>query len=236
MKAIILAAGRGSRLGPLTDDRPKCLTPVGGVPLIEREVSALRGAGIQEIGLVCGYKAELLKSYGTRQFINSRWSETNMVASLLCAREWLEQDTCVVSYSDIFYSSSTVQALGRAPGEIAISYDPQWLQLWSKRFKNPLEDAETFRIDSRGIVLEIGRKPQKLEEVQGQYMGLLKFEPCFWKNFKQTVPDRMDMTSFLNQLLQTGQQIHAVANLDPWGEVDSASDLAVYEPFFRKTS
>src|SRR5437899_3286230 len=58
MRAIILAAGRGKRLGPLGDGRPKCLVELSGKPLIERQVAALRGGGVSEIGIVRGYRAD----------------------------------------------------------------------------------------------------------------------------------------------------------------------------------
>ncbi|MFZ9450262.1 MAG: NTP transferase domain-containing protein, partial [Alphaproteobacteria bacterium] len=64
MRAIILAAGRGSRMRQLTDERPKCLVPLRGRPLLEWQLEALRGAGIREIGIVTGYRREMLASRG----------------------------------------------------------------------------------------------------------------------------------------------------------------------------
>ena len=104
MKAIILAAGRGSRMKSLTDEKPKCLIELNGKPLLEWQLEALRGAGIEDIAIVTGYKKELLHRYGLKEFHNSLWAETQMVSSLMCANEWLQQSECVVSYSDIFMS------------------------------------------------------------------------------------------------------------------------------------
>ena len=64
MKAIILAAGRGSRMKNMTDERPKCLVELGGKPLLEYQLTALRQAGINEIAVVTGYRRELLVGYG----------------------------------------------------------------------------------------------------------------------------------------------------------------------------
>ena len=102
MKAIILAAGRGSRMKDLTEDKPKCLVKLHGKSLLDSQLQALSDAGIAEIAIVTGYKRELLANRGLFEFHNSRWAETNMVSSLACAQEWLETEPCIVSYSDIF--------------------------------------------------------------------------------------------------------------------------------------
>ena len=85
MRAVILAAGRGSRLGHLGDDRPKCLVELEGKPLIERQIAALRRGGVDEIGVVRGYRAEMIDFPGLYYFANERWAETNMVMSLAAA-------------------------------------------------------------------------------------------------------------------------------------------------------
>ena len=65
LRAVILAAGRGSRLHPYTENRPKCLMELGGMTLMERQLRALRGAGITDIVVVTGYRAEMLAPPGT---------------------------------------------------------------------------------------------------------------------------------------------------------------------------
>ena len=235
MKAIILAAGRGSRMGRLTEDSPKCLTPLAGRPLLEWQLDALRGAGIETVGVVRGYKPHLLDGRGLETFDNPRWAETNMVASLACAESWLQRTPVIVSYSDIFYPASAVKALAEARSHIAISYDPQWLALWSQRFEDPLSDAETFRLDGSRVV-EIGRRATTLDDIRGQYMGLLKITPAGWKIVEryrgQLSPerrDRLDMTALLSGLIEEGYRVDAVPLSGTWGEVDNANDLAVYE-------
>lgn len=239
MKALILAAGRGSRMGHLTEEVPKCLTHFAGKPLLEWQTNALRAAGIMEIGVVRGYRAHLLERPDLTPFDNSRWAETNMVASLTCARAWLAADPVVVSYSDIFYPAAAVRALMAAPGDIAITYDPDWLAIWSRRFADPLSDAETFRTED-GRVVDIGRKTISLDDIQGQYMGLLKFTPAGWAAVENYLggltperQDRLDMTSLLSGLIAADQKVQAVAVSGPWGEVDSKDDLDVYEAMVR---
>ena len=156
MKAIILAARRGSRMGNITDDRPKCLVEVRGKLLLDWQITALREAGIQEIAIVTGYRRELLVGRGLVEFNNSRWAETNMVSSLDCARSWLIEAPCVVSYSDIFYDAVAIRSLMNSSALLAVTYDPNWLLLWEKRFGEPLMDAETFRVGTIGTLIEIG--------------------------------------------------------------------------------
>jgi choline kinase len=235
MKAIILAAGRGSRMKSLTQERPKCLVEFRGKPLLEWQLDALRGAGVSEIGVVNGYRGELLEGYGLKIFTNHRWADTNMVSSLECAGDWLRHDTCLVSYSDIFYDSKTVTTLMASTADLSISYDPNWLALWRKRFANPLDDAETFRIDKHSNVTEIGGKPASIEEVQGQYVGLLLFRPAGWASVERlrsamdaATRDRMHMTGTLSMLIQAGNSVRGLAVGSSWGEVDSAEDLAAF--------
>ncbi|MEZ1321734.1 phosphocholine cytidylyltransferase family protein [Pseudomonas fluorescens] len=237
MKAIILAAGRGSRMKSLTDERPKCLVELRGKPLLEWQLESLRAAGISDIAVVTGYKRELLAGRGLSEFHNPRWAETNMVSSLACAESWLQGEPCIVSYSDIFYSPVAVQSLINCEATLAVTYDPNWLQLWTERFGDPLLDAETFRLSATHTLAEIGNKPQSVDDVQGQYMGLLRFTPEGWAEvvrlraeLSPQQRDSMHMTNTLQRVIDAGRvQIEAVAYTGEWGEVDSSEDLSVYQ-------
>jgi choline kinase len=234
MKAVILAAGRGSRMKDLTDECPKCLVELKGKALLDWQLEALRGAGINDIAIVTGYKRELLLDRGLVEFHNPRWAETNMVSSLACAEIWLKNEPCIVSYSDIFYSSAAVQSLINCTSALAVTYDPNWLELWTRRFGDPLLDAETFRLTPSHTLAEIGDKPRSVIEVQGQYMGLLKFAPEGWAEIEtirasltSAQRDRMHMTGTLQLVIQRGRvSIDAVAYNGVWGEIDSPEDLA----------
>jgi L-glutamine-phosphate cytidylyltransferase len=236
MRGIILGAGRGSRMQGLTAEQPKCLTVLAGRTLLDWQIDALKRAGVSEIAVVRGYRAEMLSNPSFATFDNPRWSETNMVMSLLYASKWLQQDTCIVSYSDIVYKAEIVSALAASDASIAITYDRLWHQLWSDRFANPLEDAETFRTDGTGRLVEIGARAASLEEIQGQYMGLLKFTPDGWsqvETYVNSLPsadqDKLDMTSLLRRLLAMGAEIGTVPVQGGWCEVDSESDLRLYQ-------
>jgi choline kinase len=237
MKAIILAAGRGSRMKNLTDERPKCLVELRDKALLDWQLEALRAAGITEIAIVTGYKRELLVNRGLVEFHNARWAETNMVSSLACAQDWLQVEPCIVSYSDIFYSSMAVQSLMTCAASLAVTYDPNWLELWIKRFGDPLLDAETFRLTPEHTLAEIGKKPISVDEVQGQYMGLLRFTPDGWAEVLQIrsdlLPvqrDKMHMTGTLQKIIEANRlSINAIPYLGKWGEIDSTQDLEVQE-------
>ncbi len=239
-RAVILAAGRGSRMGGLTSDQPKCMTELGGKTLVRHQLDALKGGGAEQCAIVRGYLADTF-TLPVAYFDNPRWAQTNMVASLVCAQPWLESGTTVVSYSDIVYGPDSVARLMAAQGDIVITYDPHWRRLWELRFDEPLSDAETFRTDAAGRLLEIGGRADCLDQIAGQYMGLLRFTPSGWKTVYRYLKaigspavDRLDMTSLLQRLLDQGVTIDTVAIAEPWYEVDTESDLALYrEKFFR---
>jgi choline kinase len=237
MKAIILAAGRGSRMKDLTDDRPKCLVEFEGKPLLEWQLSALREAGIDEIAIVTGYKRELLANRGLVEFHNPRWAETQMVSSLECAETWLLSSPCVVSYSDIYYAAQAIKVLINCDAALAVTYDPDWLELWAARFGDPLLDAETFRLNSDHSLAEIGNKPMVVGQVEGQYMGLLRFSPAGWgevasirEGLSVGERDRMHMTGTLQRVIERNRvPIQALPYFGSWCEFDSMDDIVAFD-------
>ena len=241
-KAIILAAGRGSRMGDLTQDVPKCFLVVKEKKLIEWQLGCLIEAGISDVAIVTGYRRDLTSKFGTTEFYNQQWSTTQMVSSLESAENWLMHHECIVSYSDIYYEKEVVQSLMLENSEVSIAYDPEWLALWSERFSDPLDDAETFRLDFDNNVTEIGARPKSLTEIQGQFMGLLKITPSGWRKIKEVrfggdekQNARQDMTGLLGQLIaEDVLQIRAVANRGLWGETDSPSDIKVLEKTLKQ--
>ena len=240
MKMIILAAGRGSRMQELTADRPKCLVTLAGKALLDWQVCAARHIGIDDIYIVRGYLREKLNTPSLVSIDNTRWNETNMVMSLKCAAEVLRRSECLVSYSDIVYHPHIIRALVKQQGDIVISYDTLWEKLWAARFDHPLEDAETFKMEDQRLV-EIGRRARHLDAIEGQYMGLLKFTPAGWHQVENKLEllhggtcYSLDITALLQLLLQDGIPIRCVPVEGRWCEVDSASDLKLYEHFIRE--
>lgn len=243
MKVIILAAGRGSRLGERTKDRPKCMVEVCGKTILSRCMDTLSQARIarEQIGIVTGYRQDLIQETGVTYFHNANWESTNMVCSLLEAREWLEQDTCLVCYSDIIYNSRAIQALRDTQAPLAVTYYTDFWKLWSARMEDPLSDLETFRVDSCGNLQEIGKKPTGKQDVMGQYMGLIRFTPESWRWAAETMAhplpkplEKLDMTTLLQGILEQGHPIQAIPTEQLWLECDTQQDVELYESRYQK--
>lgn len=230
MKAIILAAGRGSRLKGFTEDKPKCLNVVGKLALLEYQLSALRQAGVDDIVLVSGYKNKMLEGFSTRMVHNDKWQETNMLFSLLCAKEEFVAPA-VVSYADIIYGKETVSQLMLQQQDIVVVYDRDWHRLWQYRFDNPLEDAESFQINDQNLIVDIGRKVNDLAQIQGQYIGLMRFSVKAFSWIEKIAEKhdirKMDMTTLLRLLIEEGHPVYGMGIDGGWCEVDTVKDLQV---------
>ena len=227
-RAIILAAGRGSRMREMTEDRPKGLVELAGKPLVGWQTDALRRAGIDEIVIVTGYRGAQLAPFADRTVENADWATTNMVTSLVCAAGEIDRPV-IISYSDIVYAPDAVRQLAGVAGETAMAYDRDWLSLWSRRFDDPLSDAETFRAAADGSIAEIGGKTDTLADIQGQYMGLLRFTPATIAAIRAITDEseraKLDMTSLLMRLIRSGHKIQGTGISGGWCEVDSVEDL-----------
>ena len=241
MKGIILAAGQGVRLRPLTDDRPKCMVVYQGRPLIDHILETFSQFPIQPIVLVTGYCSQILeehvREHALRIVHNPDYATTNMVHSLFCAESELNDDV-ILSYSDIVYRPEVLQRLVECTADLAITIDTEWRSLWQQRMSDPLADAETLQLDPQGRVLDLGRKPKSYDEIQGQYMGLVKISGrvigqvrqlyhgldrnaiCDGKSFPQ-----MFMTTFIRTMIQAGIPCQSVPVQGGWLEVDAPSDL-----------
>ena len=232
-RAIILAAGRGSRMGAATEFKPKCLTKLQARPLIEWQLESLAKAGIKNIELVLGYRSELLREYGSNYYVNKDWASTNMVSSLFCAPP-SKADT-IISYSDIVYNTSHIKKLIESPHDICITADLEWLKLWSLRFENPLDDAESF-VFEKNQLLSIGKSTDDLDEINAQFMGLLKLSANGWNMLTSVFDDltsseqrKLDMTSLLNRAIERNISIHVEFINGKWCECDTWSDVLIYE-------
>lgn len=168
-RAIILAAGRGSRLKNVAGDVPKCLAPMGAATLLERQIAALKAAGVDEIIVVTGYRAELIEQMcgkTARCVENTRHAETNSLYSLWVARDYL-RDGFVVMNGDVLFHPQLLVELLDSPCEDAllISYcDPS----------APLGDEEMKIVVRDGCVAEI-TKHMDGRLADGENVGVVKF-------------------------------------------------------------
>lgn len=243
MKVIILAAGRGSRLGERTKDRPKCMVEVCNRTILSRCIASLEQAGIQhkDIAIVTGYRQELIHVPDVTYFHNAQWETTNMFYSLMQAKEWLEKEPCLVCYSDIIFSPKAIQALQESVAPLSLTYYTGFWELWNIRMEDPFSDLETFRIDATGNLIEIGKKPSKREAIMGQYMGLILFTPESWKWVMETIQTplakpvaKLDMTTLLQGMIEKGFHIQAIPTDTLWLECDTQQDIEAYEKHYAE--
>lgn len=234
MRAIILAAGRGARMGQLTSILPKPLTLYYGETLLARAVRHLRLAGIDRIAVVTGYRQEHLASYGTDHFHNPDWAETGIFWSCQQADSWLKAHECLVVYADIVFTHMDILRLCSDNHPIALGYDSNGVALWQHRFADPLEDIERLKLSDDGTLCVIGGKPHDVSEVEGQWTGIFKTTPEGWgrllsaaKTFPESERKQLDMTSLFGAAIDAGEHLYAISFIHPWGEIDRAEDLEV---------
>jgi choline kinase len=221
-----------------TDSKPKCLTVLDGQELLKWQLGALKKAGLENLTVVGGYRSEMLT--GNFELVrNDRWDKTNMVASLFCVKPY-DSDS-IISYSDIVYKTEHIEKLKEAKGDIIITADKKWKELWEIRFENPLDDAETFKSKNDELI-EIGKKTNDYSEIEAQYMGLLKFTPKGWNlmydifmSFSNEKKDKMDMTTMLNELLHRDIPVNVVFIEGGWCEADAYTDIIAYEKALNNT-
>lgn len=242
IKAVVLCAGRGTRLRPRTNDRPKCMVELGGQTILDHQRWVFAHAGVDEVHVVGGHCADTIPTDGLRVHVNRDYAHTNMVWSLFVAEElWGGDADVIVSYGDIVYSPAVLRAVVDHEASVAVSIDRCWRSYWSERMEDPLQDAETLQLADDGRILHLGGRPADLSEVQGQYMGLFKVAsddaPAFRQAWRAMVGAARPgeplaqtfMTDFLQHLIDEGWPIQAVPVDRGWFEIDGPDDLALAE-------
>lgn len=242
-KAVILAAGFGSRLMPLTSDRPKGMVALMGLPMLARQVAVLQSGGVDNISIVGGYRVECLNCLGLPIITNSAYDSTNMVESLMCARALFDGKCDVImAYGDIVYEPRVLAALMNTQGDVIVTADLNWQRLWSARMEDYASDVESFRLRNDGSVAELGKRPNSLAEVEAQYIGLVRFPAAchtrilaFYDELDRTAYydgqsfSKMYMTSFIQLLIDYGWNVRPALIENGWLEVDTVEDLHRYE-------
>lgn len=139
MNAIILAAGMGTRLRPLTNDIPKCLVPVLGVPMVEQQIRFLHESGVRDIILVSGYKSEkldyLIDKYGVKIVANERFDTCNNIYSLYKVREFFG-DSFIIE-GDVYMSSNPFSSL-----PLASTYFAAWREDYLREWGLVVDDSK----------------------------------------------------------------------------------------------
>ena len=162
-----------------------------------------------------------------------------MVYTLFCAKELLNSDDDIlISYGDIVYNDKVLNAIVNDKSKIGVVVDRNWFDYWSERMENSLDDAETLKINDQGNIYEIGKKPISYDEIQGQYVGLIKFKAEIIPSIKNLYEkldrnliydgkdfNNMYMTTFLQLISENITPLKPVYINNGWIEIDAPSDL-----------
>ena len=251
MKAIILAAGEGQRLRPLTNEKPKCLVELFGKSLIERQIETFHKCGITDIIVITGYKNNKIKIPNVKYYKNKDYASTNMVETLFCAQNELNDDI-IISYGDIIYQKDVLEKLIDSSDDCSVVVDKDWKKYWNIRFENPLDDAESLSLKD-GFIEDIGQKIDEPESIDGQFIGLMKFQKTgikllteFYLDSKKEATKGKNplnphiefkksyMTDLLRAFIQNGNKIKSIIIYNGWLELDSVHDYDIYMKFWKE--
>lgn len=254
MKAIILAAGEGKRLRPLTNDKPKCLVELFGKSLLQRQIDVFEKCGIHDISVVTGYNSDKIRIPSVRYFHNENYNNTNMVETLFCAKDAMT-GSVIVSYGDIVFQENVLQKLVQSNDDFSVVVDKNWYEYWKLRFPNPLDDAESLVIDEYGYITNIGQKVTSVDSIMGQYIGLMKFQGSGLEFLKKHYEDlkhaakngknplnpnlpfeKSYMTDLLNELIAMNCRLKAMPINNGWLELDTMNDFTLYEKMYSDNS
>ena len=174
MKAIILAAGQGTRLKKYTENLPKGMLSFMDKTVIERQIETYKECGVDKIIIVRGFAAEKIDYAGVTYYTNKDYENTNMVVSLMTAESEFDEDI-IVSYSDILFEKEMLKQMISADNDFSVAVDDNWKMYWQKRYGKVDFDTESLSIDENNNIIELGLENPKLDEIDARYIGLLKF-------------------------------------------------------------
>ena len=240
IKAVIVAAGLGSRLKGYTEDSPKCMLKFGDKTLLERQLGVFRECGINDISVVRGYKKEKINYEGLRYFENSEYEKNNILNSLFFAEEALNGNV-IISYSDILFEDVVVKRLLESDADISIVVDIDWRNYYEGRKDHPLEEAENVIFNANNEVTDIGKIFTEKDDVFGEFIGMMKLSPrgakVFTRHFhraKELYWDRpfqrakifqkAYITDMIQEMVDLGVPIHCVIIERGWKEIDTVED------------
>ena len=239
MKALILAAGLGTRLAPITNDRPKSLVPVNGKPILMKQIENLHKNDITDITVISGYKAEILE-----KAIHDKWPEiciiesvdyastNNMYSAYLGLQNMFSDnyfEPFLMMNADVFYDESVVEALlaDKSPNAIVVDIG-RYIE----------ESMKVVEKEGRLIAISKQIKP---EDALGSSIDVYKFDAVGGKAFYNRCVDYIEKKKevkmwsevALNDALQDA--IFQACPLDGrWLEIDNHDDLAAAEALFAK--
>ncbi|APR87651.1 Putative sugar nucleotidyltransferase [Minicystis rosea] len=254
MKAIIIGAGRGSRLRHLTEEIPKTLVPILGRPMLDGILEALAAGGLRppQVVFVCGYLKETIQArYPDLTYVeNTAWESNNILASLLYAREHMSEGF-ISTYADIVYRPAVVEALARSPHDLTLICDTAWRRRYVGRSQHPETDAEKMRADGDRIVELSRRIPSEL--ASGEFIGVLKASPAgaarLCRAFDEARAkyagqifregrtfEKAYLIDLLQHMLEQGEVMHRIDTDGGYMEIDTLEDASLAEAWWADRS
>ena len=241
MKAIILAAGSGTRLKKYTENLPKGMLSFIGKTVIERQIDIYRDCGIDDIIIVRGFAADKISYNGVKYYTNEKYASTNMVESLMEAKAEFTEDI-IVSYSDILFEPAMLKKMMSSDADYSCAVDDNWKAYWEKRYGRVDFDTESLAIDENDSITELGLENPPIDKISARYIGLLKFsvkglrfiqdtmekayeeyEDKPWQQSGKTVR-KAYMTDLLNAIIESKQDVKAIHFKNGWIEFDTNED------------
>lgn len=236
MKALILAAGFGKRLRPITNEIPKAMVEVNGTPLLVNALNNLTELGIRDIGIVVGHMADYIKGHiGTKwngadisYFENPRYLETNNVVSLYCAADFCDDDMLMLE-CDLFYRSEMIGKLLEGSGDCSILVSP---------FNEETMDGTVVRVDNgkvKELVLGAWQDEGFDYSNTGKTVNMYKFTRKFVdqympliKWYVTNVGEQSYYEKVLGMIVFLKEADIRVVEVpeEMWCEIDDADDLA----------
>ena len=239
-KALIIAAGLGSRLKKHTQNLPKCMLDFGGKTLLQRQLEAYKDSGIEDISLIRGYKKDKIKYKGIKYFENTDFKNNNILNSIFYAEKVINGNI-IISYSDILFDSSVVQRTLDSNHDISVVVDIDWRGYYVGRKDHPISEAENVIFNSNNEVSKIGKINKGNEEVHGEFIGMVKLSDYGTKIFKEHFHrlkkiywnkpfqraktfQNAYLTDFIQELVDIGIKVHCVIIESGWKEIDTVED------------
>lgn len=255
-KVIIVAAGRGRRLGPETADIPKCMVRVAGQPIMHWQLHGFAAVGLAHVVVVRGYLGDCIEGRGTTiRFVDNRqWQQNNILASLMCAGEHLAGGF-FFSYCDIVYTPEVVarlaaRARSKDAAPVSLIVDRAWADAYQGRTLHPVSEAELTLVQGQGPearVARVGKGAVERPQAAGEFIGLAYFSAqgaaalrAVWDKalaeggleapFGRAPTLRQAyLTDALNAMADQGVRIEPVFIDGQWREIDTPQDLAAAE-------
>lgn len=240
MKAIIIAAGMGSRLEHHTAERPKCMVEVRGQSILSYQLDALAQNGVDDIHVVRGYLSDRLVIPGATYYENVNYRENNILHSLFHAESAMD-GPFISTYSDIVYRPNVVKAVLESPFDIALAVDRQWAKAYKGRHDHPVEQAELAEIDDHKV-LRVGKQVGP-ENAVGEFIGLARYSAAGAQIMRETWADvrtkyrddepfqnathfrKAYLTDLFLEIIARGHTVGAALIDGDWREIDTVQDL-----------